>query len=214
MTALGTPDRPLRVAIVGSGPAGFYAAEHLLKRKDDMVVEFDMFDRLPTPYGLVRFGVAPDHQKIKNVTRVFDRIAGNERFRFFGNVDIGSHLTLDDLKQHFHQVCFATGAQTDRQMGIPGEDLKRSHPATEFVAWYNGHPEFRDLEFDLSVERAAVVGVGNVAVDVARQFSPFKRPLLIRIWGTILPCRSPDCIEGLGIRDGRDSAVEQFPTCL
>ena len=121
-----------------------------------------MFDRLPTPYGLVRFGVAPDHQKIKNVTRVFDRIAGNERFRFFGNVDIGSHLTLDDLKQYFHQVCFATGAQTDRQMGIPGEDLKRSHPATEFVAWYNGHPEFRDLEFDLSVERAAVVGVGNV----------------------------------------------------
>jgi len=164
---LGTAERPLRVAIVGSGPAGFYAAEHLFK-KSELHVEVDMFDRLPTPFGLVRFGVAPDHQKIKSVTRVFDRIASNERFRFYGNVDIGTDVTLDELKERYHQVCFATGAQTDRRMGIPGEDLPRSHPATEFVAWFNGHPDYRDYEFDLTAERVAVVGVGNVAVDVAR----------------------------------------------
>jgi ferredoxin--NADP+ reductase len=156
----------MRVAIVGSGPAGFYVAEHLLK--SDVDVSVDMFDRLPTPFGLVRFGVAPDHLKIKSVTRVFDRIAKNPAFRFYGNVEIGKHVTLDELRRHYHQICFATGAQTDRQMGIPGEDLPRSHAATEFVAWYNGHPDYRDREFDLSGERVAVVGVGNVAVDVAR----------------------------------------------
>lgn len=164
---LGTAERPLRVAIVGSGPAGFYAAEHLFK-KGDLHVEVDMFDRLPTPFGLVRFGVAPDHQKIKSVTRVFDRIAKHECFRFYGNVEIGRDVTLDELKRHYHQICFATGAQTDRRMEIPGEDLPRSHAATEFVAWFNGHPDYRDYEFDLSAERVAVVGVGNVAVDVAR----------------------------------------------
>lgn len=167
MTRIGTDSEPLRVAIVGSGPAGFYAAEHLLKQ-GDLVAQVDMFDRLPTPFGLVRFGVAPDHQKIKKVTRVFDKVASNDRFRFFGDVDVGTHIRLEELKQHYHQICFATGAQSDRRLGIPGEDLKRSHPATEFVAWYNGHPDFRDLEFDLSVDRVAVVGVGNVAVDVAR----------------------------------------------
>jgi ferredoxin--NADP+ reductase len=159
-----------RVAIVGSGPAGFYVAEHLLKQTD-VPVRIDMFDRLPTPFGLVRFGVAPDHPKIKSVTRVFDRIAKNAAFRFYGNVDVGKDLTLAELKEHYHQICFATGAQTDRAMGIPGEDLPRSHAATEFVAWYNGHPDYRDREFDLSVERVAVVGVGNVAVDVARILS-------------------------------------------
>jgi ferredoxin--NADP+ reductase len=164
---LGSVERPLRVAIVGSGPAGFYAAEHLFK-KGGLHVEVDMFDRLPTPFGLVRLGVAPDHQKIKSVTRVFDRIAQNPCFHFFGNVEIGRDVTLDELKEHFHQICFATGAQTDRRMGIPGEDLPRSHAATEFVAWFNGHPDYRDCEFDLSAERVAVVGVGNVAVDVAR----------------------------------------------
>jgi ferredoxin--NADP+ reductase len=164
---LGSAERPLRVAIVGSGPAGFYAAEHLFK-KSDLHIEVDMFDRLPTPFGLVRFGVAPDHQKIKSVTRVFDRIAQNERFRFYGNVDIGRDLTLEELTQRYHQICFATGAQTDRRMEIPGEELPRSHPATDFVAWFNGHPDYRDDEFDLSAERVAVVGVGNVAVDVAR----------------------------------------------
>ncbi|MBP7691947.1 MAG: FAD-dependent oxidoreductase [Anaerolineales bacterium] len=167
MTQVGTASQPLRVAILGSGPAAFYAAEHFFKQPD-LVVEVDMFDRLNTPFGLVRHGVAPDHPKIKTVTKAFDAIAANPRFRFFGHVEFGKHLTLADLQLHYHQVLFATGAQTDRRMGIPGEDLAGSHPATEFVAWYNGHPDYRHHPFDLSVERAAVVGVGNVAIDVAR----------------------------------------------
>jgi ferredoxin--NADP+ reductase len=167
MATAGTPERPLRVAIIGAGPTGFYAADHLL-RAPSLVVEVDVFDRLPTPFGLVRGGVAPDHQKIKSVTAAFDKVAAHPRFRFFGNVELGKHLAVDDLRRHYHQIVYCTGAQTDRRMGIPGEDLRGSHPATEFVAWYNGHPDYRDLTFDLSVERAAVVGVGNVAIDVAR----------------------------------------------
>jgi len=167
---LGTAERPLRVAIVGAGPAGYYAADHLL-RQDDLVVEVDVFDRLPTPYGLVRAGVAPDHQKIKAVTVAFDKVASHPRFRFYGCVELGKELTLDDLRHLYHQVLYSTGAQTDRRMGIPGEDLQGSHPATEFVAWYNGHPDYRDLTFDLDQERAAIVGVGNVAIDVARILS-------------------------------------------
>ena len=167
MGGLGSETNPLRVAVVGSGPAAFYVTEDLFKRLGSGV-QVDMFERLPTPFGLVRFGVAPDHQKIKTVTRVFEKAAANPGFRFFGNVDIGSDIDLATLGRHYHQICFATGAQTDRQLGIPGEDLARSHPATEFVAWYNGHPDFRDRSFDLSVESVAVVGVGNVAVDVAR----------------------------------------------
>jgi ferredoxin/flavodoxin---NADP+ reductase len=163
----GTPARPLRVAIVGAGPTGFYVADHLL-RKPGVAVEVDMFDRLPTPYGLVRLGVAPDHQKIKFVTNAFDKVAASAGFRFFGGVDFGKHVTLADLKAHYHQIVYCTGAQTDRRMGIPGEDLAGSHPATEFVAWYNGHPDYRDCVFDLSQESVAVVGVGNVAVDVVR----------------------------------------------
>jgi ferredoxin--NADP+ reductase len=164
---LGTAARPLRVAIVGAGPTGYYAADHLLKQ-DGVVVEIDMLDRLPTPYGLVRAGVAPDHQKIKSVTAAFDKVAAHPRFRFYGSVELGKDVSVEDLRAYYHMIFYATGAQTDRRMGIPGEDLRNSHPATEFVAWYNGHPDFRDLEFDLSQERAAVVGVGNVAVDVAR----------------------------------------------
>jgi ferredoxin--NADP+ reductase len=167
MLDVGPSSKPLRVAVVGAGPAGFYAAEHLCKRPG-LSVEVDILERLPTPFGLVRFGVAPDHQKIKSATKAFDRVASRPNVRFFGNVEFGAHVRLDDLRRHYHLVCFATGAQTDRSMGIPGEDLLRSHPATEFVAWYNGHPDFRNHEFDLSVERVAVVGVGNVAVDVAR----------------------------------------------
>jgi ferredoxin--NADP+ reductase len=167
MTKPGAETNPLRVAIVGSGPAAFYAADHLIKQAG-LVVEIDVFDRLPTPFGLVRAGVAPDHQKIKTVTKAFDQIANRPNFRFYGNVEFGKHIRLVDLKEHYHQILFATGAQTDRRMGIPGEDLKGSHPATEFVAWYNGHPDYCDYEFDLSQERAAVVGVGNVAIDVAR----------------------------------------------
>ena len=161
------PARPLRVAIIGAGPTGFYVADHLL-RKPGVTVEVDMVDRLPTPYGLVRLGVAPDHQKIKFVTNAFDKVAACPGFRFFGGVDFGKHVTLADLKTHYHQIVYCTGAQTDRRMGIPGEDLAGSHPATEFVAWYNGHPDYRDCVFDLSQESVAVVGVGNVAVDVVR----------------------------------------------
>ena len=167
MPDVGTPENPLRVAIVGAGPAGLYTAGHLIKQKD-FAVEVDMLDKLPTPFGLVRAGVAPDHQKIKNVTRVYDKTAAQPGFRFFGNVRFGTHLGLEELKHHYHQICFTTGAQVDRHLGIPGEDLGRSHSATDFVAWYNGHPEYRHLEFDLSQERVAVVGVGNVAVDVCR----------------------------------------------
>ncbi|NNE71822.1 MAG: FAD-dependent oxidoreductase [Rhodothermales bacterium] len=157
---------PLRVAVIGAGPAGFYAAEHLLKQDENASV--DVFDRLPTPYGLVRAGVAPDHQKIKNVTRVYAKTAARPGFRFFGNVEYGSQLKLEHLRRHYHAVIFTTGAQLDRALGIPGEELPRSHSATEFVAWYNGHPDYRDLEFDLSQKAAVIVGVGNVAVDVAR----------------------------------------------
>jgi ferredoxin--NADP+ reductase len=163
----GTAARPLRVAIIGAGPTGFYAADQLL-RQEGLVVEVDMFDRVPMPFGLVRSGVAPDHQKIKSVTAAFDKVASHPRFRFYGCVELGKHVTVEDLRAHYHQIFYATGAQTDRRMGIPGEDLKGSHPATEFVAWYNGHPDYQDHQFDLGVERAAVVGVGNVAIDVAR----------------------------------------------
>lgn len=158
------------MAIVGAGPTGFYAADQLL-RQPGLAVEVDMLDRLPTPFGLVRGGVAPDHQKIKAVAVAFDRTAALPGFRFFGGIELGKHVGVEDLRRHYHQICYSTGAQTDRRMGIPGEDLQRSHPATEFVGWYNGHPDFRDCQFDISQERVAVVGVGNVAIDVARILS-------------------------------------------
>ena len=168
MTArAGTAEEPLRVAVVGAGPAGYYAADHLF-RQQTAVVAVDLFDRLPTPFGLVRAGVAPDHQKIKSVTAAFDKVAAHPRFRFYGGVEFGRDVPVEDLRRHYHQILYSTGAQTDRRMGIPGEDLRGSHAATEFVAWYNGHPDYRDRQFDLSQERAAVVGVGNVAIDVAR----------------------------------------------
>ena len=170
MSALGTAENPLRVAIVGSGPAGFYAAEHLLKR-EDVAVEVDMFDRLPTPFGLVRAGVAPDHPKIKSVIRVYEKTAVREGFRFFGNVEVGRDLTPGELADRYNAVVYAYGTATDRRLGIPGEDLPGSHAATEFVAWYNAHPDFADREFDLSAERAVVIGNGNVAADVARMLA-------------------------------------------
>ncbi|ABC83063.1 FAD-dependent oxidoreductase [Anaeromyxobacter dehalogenans] len=157
----------MRVAIIGSGPAGFYAAEALLKRTDT-AVDVDMFDRLPTPFGLVRGGVAPDHQRIKAVTRVFASTAARPTFRFLGNVRLGRDVTVDDLRRHYHQIVYATGSESDRRLGIPGEGIERCTPATVFVGWYNGHPDYRHARFDLSVRRAAVVGNGNVAVDVAR----------------------------------------------
>jgi ferredoxin/flavodoxin---NADP+ reductase len=171
--AIGTTEHPLRGAIVGSGPAGFYAAGHLLKCKThpDLCVQVDMFDRLPTPWGLVRAGVAPDHPNIKAVSRVYEKTAEHPEFRFYGNVELGRDLAHEDLTARYHAVIYAVGAQTDRRMGIPGEDLPGSWAATEFVAWYNGHPDYRDLEFDLSAERAIVVGNGNVATDVARMLA-------------------------------------------
>jgi ferredoxin--NADP+ reductase len=159
----------LRVAVVGSGPAGFYAAGALLAA--DVPVEVDMIERLPTPWGLVRLGVAPDHPKIKSVSRAFEKIAAQPGFRFLGNVEVGRDIQHDELVDLYDAVVYAFGAQTDRRMGIPGEDLPGSWAATEFVAWYNGHPDFQHLEFDLSGERAVVIGNGNVAVDVARMLA-------------------------------------------
>jgi ferredoxin--NADP+ reductase len=170
MPELGTDSNPLRVAIVGSGPAGFYAAEHLLKR-EDVAVEVDMFDRLPTPFGLVRAGVAPDHPKIKSVIRVYEKTAARDGFQFFGNVEIGRDVTVAELEQRYHAIVSAYGTETDRRLGIPGEDLPGSHAATEFVAWYNAHPDFADQEFDLSAKRVVVIGNGNVAADVARMLA-------------------------------------------
>jgi ferredoxin--NADP+ reductase len=169
MAPIGTPENPLRVAIIGSGPAGFYAAEALFAA--DPAVEVDMFDRLPTPFGLVRAGVAPDHPKIKNVTRRYEKTAGNEGFRFFGNVEVGREVTATELAERYHAVIYAYGTATDRQLGIPGEDLPGSHAATEFVNWYNAHPDFAEREFDLSHRRAVVIGNGNVAADVARMLA-------------------------------------------
>ena len=159
----------LRVAVVGSGPAGFYAAGALLAAETP--VEVDMIERLPTPWGLVRLGVAPDHPKIKSVSRAFERIAAQPAFRFLGNVEVGRDVWHEELLEHYDAVVYAVGAQSDRRMGIPGEDLPGSWAATEFVAWYNGHPDFQELSFDLSGERAVVIGNGNVAVDVARMLA-------------------------------------------
>ncbi|MFM1919354.1 MAG: hypothetical protein RLZZ303_988 [Candidatus Hydrogenedentota bacterium] len=164
--ALGTPERPLRVAIIGSGPSGFYAAAPL--QKCEHAVTIDMFDRLPAPYGLVRGGVAPDHPKIRSVTKVYEKIAADPGFTFWGNVRVGTDITIEELRRHYDAVILAYGAETDRRLGIPGEDLPGSHTATSFVGWYNGHPDYRDLEFDLSQESVAVIGLGNVAMDVAR----------------------------------------------
>lgn len=168
MTDLGTASNPLRVAIIGSGPSGFYAADHLFKQKD-LNVTVDMFERLPTPFGLVRGGVAPDHAKIKSVTKLYTKIASDPKFRFFGNVEFGTDLTHADFASHYHAIIYAVGAQTDKRLEIPGEDLAGSFAATEFVGWYNGHPDYRKFDFDLSdARRVAVVGVGNVAMDVTR----------------------------------------------
>ena len=158
----------LRIVVVGSGPAGFYAAGHLLTGVGDREVMIDMVDRLPTPFGLVRSGVAPDHPKIKSVTRVFEKTAAHARFRFFGGVEFGRDVMREELRSRYHVIVYATGSSADRPMGIPGEGLAGSWAATDLVGWYNAHPDYADLEFDLSGERAVVVGNGNVALDVAR----------------------------------------------
>src|SRR6476619_3946341 len=162
-------DSRIRIAVVGSGPAGFYAAGALLD--PDPPVEVDMIERLPTPWGLGRLGVAPDHPKLKSVSRAFERIAEKPGFRFFGNVEVGRDVSHADLVELYDAVIYAFGAQTDKRLGIPGEELPGSWSAFEFVAWYNGHPDYQDLPFDLDVERAVVVGNGNVALDVARMLA-------------------------------------------
>jgi ferredoxin--NADP+ reductase len=168
-------DRPLRIAIVGSGPAAFYAAGRLLDA--EITGEVDMLERLPTPWGLVRLGVAPDHPNIKAVSRAFEKIAQKPGFRFLGNVEVGRDVTHDELRELYDAVVYAVGAQTDRRLGIPGEDLPGSWAATELVAWYNGHPDYPHLEFDLSGECAVVVGNGNVALDVARMLALTREEL-------------------------------------
>ncbi|MFC6881979.1 FAD-dependent oxidoreductase [Actinomadura yumaensis] len=158
---------PVRVAVVGSGPAGLYAAEALVKQTGD-TVRVDVFDRLPTPYGLVRYGVAPDHKSIKSIARYLQRVLENPAVRFLGCVELGRDVSRADLLDCYDAVIYSTGAMVDRQLGIPGEDLPGSVAATDFVNWYCGHPDAADHDFDLSVEEVAVIGVGNVAVDVVR----------------------------------------------
>ena len=169
MSDLGTDHSPLRAAIVGSGPSGFYAAEALLK--SEPVVLVDMFERLPSPFGLVRSGVAPDHPKLKEPILVYQRIAESPQFQLLGNVMVGRDISVEELKDFYHVVVFTCGAEADRSLGIPGENLLGSHTATEFVGWYNGHPDYRDRVFDLSHDTAAIIGQGNVAVDVCRILS-------------------------------------------
>lgn len=161
-----TAERPLRVAVIGSGPSGVYAAEALMKQETP--VQVDVFDRLPTPYGLVRYGVAPDHLKIKSVTGVFQKILSDPRARFLGNVEFGKDLSAQDLRAHYDAVMYTVGASSDRRLNVPGEELQGSMSATEFVAWYNGHPDAAAREMLLHASGVAVVGVGNVALDVSR----------------------------------------------
>ena len=159
-------DSPPRIVIVGAGPAGFFAAEALLKGGEAAAI--DIINRLPPPYGLVRDGVAPDHQAIKSVARVYSKLLARDEIRYFGNVTLGRDVSVDDLRARYDQIVYAVGAQSARRLGIPGEDLRGSHAAFEFVAWYNGHPDYRDARFDLDCEHVVVVGNGNVAIDVAR----------------------------------------------
>lgn len=166
MTQTGTEMQPLRIAIVGAGAAGFYTASHLLKAP--LQVSIDMYEQLPTPFGLVRSGVAPDHQKDKSVTALYDKIAANPAVNFYGNIAYGTALNLEPMQNYYHQIVFATGACLSRDLNIPGEELQGNHAATDFVGWYNGHPDFVNHAFDLSAETAVIIGVGNVAVDVAR----------------------------------------------
>lgn len=167
--ALGTAGNPLKVAVVGSGPSGFYAAEALLQSR--LTVEVDVLERLPVPYGLVRFGVAPDHAKLKSVTAVFQGIARDSRVRYFGNVTLGQDITVDQLTAMYHAVVLSTGASGDQRLNIEGETLGGVHAARDFVGWYNGHPDCASYTFDLSQEVVTVVGQGNVAIDVCRILS-------------------------------------------
>ncbi len=161
-----------KVAIVGAGPAGYFAAQALQNlQTDELQFSIDMIERLPTPWGLVRSGVAPDHPKIKTVAKVFEKVANEPNFRLFANVELGSDLTIEQLKEKYDAVVIATGSAIGKKLGIPGEDLPGSMSAATFVPWYNAHPDFKDEDIDLSTETAVVIGAGNVAMDVARMLA-------------------------------------------
>lgn len=166
MHKVGSKENPFHVAIIGSGPSGFYATEALLA--SEMAVKISMIEKLPVPFGLVRYGVAPDHQKLKQVSVVFDQLARHPDFSFYGNLEVGDAVSVSDLLDTHHAVIVCSGASSDRRLGIPGENLPGSHAATEFVAWYNGHPAYSDRTFDLSCDEAVIIGQGNVAIDVCR----------------------------------------------
>jgi ferredoxin--NADP+ reductase len=224
-----SPDRPLRVAVVGAGPSGFYAVAALLDAPD-LHVFVDVFDRLPAPFGLVRYGVAPDHQKIKLVSRVFEKAARDPRVRFFGHVELGRDLSRDDLGRLYDVVVYAVGAQSDRRLGIPGEDLEGSWSSTEFVAWYNGHPDFANADYPLDHRQVAVVGIGNVAMDCARLLARpaedlastdisdtalevFRRSRVTDVWvlarrGPAQAACTPPELKELGELDGVDVLVD------
>ena len=158
-----------RISIVGAGPAGYFTAQALQNAQTDgLTFQIDMIERLPTPWGLVRSGVAPDHQKIKTVSKVFEKIAKEPNFRLFANVEMGKDISLRDLREHYDAVVLSTGASKGRRLGIPGEDLSNSLSAADFVPWYNAHPDYANTEVDLSCGTAVVIGAGNVAMDVAR----------------------------------------------
>jgi ferredoxin--NADP+ reductase len=207
VSRLATADRPLRVAVIGAGPAGLYAADALLN-KPDLVLTIDVFNRFPTPFGLVRDGVAPDHQSIKAVARVLDATLADPRVRLFGNVTYGVDVHHKELKRFYDQIVYAVGAQADRRMSIPGEDLPNSFPAISFVGWYNGHPDYRELPVDLSCERAVVVGNGNVAMDVARML--VTSPEALR--QTDMAGHALEALEGSSVREvvvlGRRGAAQ------
>src|SRR3984893_17616612 len=192
---LGSTNNPLQVAIVGSGPSGFYAAEALFK--SPLTVRVDMIERLPVPFGLVRYGVAPDHPRLKQPTLVFDKIAQSPGFTFLGNVTVGRDVSLQQLQSTHHAVLFACGAESDRRLGLPNEDLPGSHTATEFVGWYNGHPDYRDRSFDLNQEVAGITGQGNVAIDVARILA---KPI-DELRGTDMAEHALDALDGCRGRD-------------
>ncbi|WP_411721233.1 FAD-dependent oxidoreductase [Mycetocola sp.] len=179
----------LRVAIVGAGPAGIYAADILLKAERTFDVSIDLFDRLPAPYGLVRYGVAPDHPRIKGIINALREVLDRGDIRVFGNVDFGTDISLDDLKRHYHAVIFATGAVRDASLNIPGIDLEGSYGAADFVSWFDGHPDV-PRDWPLTAKSVAVIGNGNVALDVSRMLAKHADDLL----STEIP---PNVYEGL-----------------
>ncbi|MFC4372460.1 FAD-dependent oxidoreductase, partial [Citricoccus nitrophenolicus] len=171
------PDRPLRLAIIGAGPAGVYTADLLTKAERDFEVSIDLFDRYPAPYGLIRYGVAPDHPRIKGIVKALHKVMDRGDIRFLGGVDFGTDLTLEDLREHYDAIVFSTGAIKDAALSIPGSDLEGSFGGADFVSWYDGHPDV-PREWPLTAREVAVIGNGNVALDVARMLSKHADDLL------------------------------------